>query len=147
MSYRDYIRNRSDGEIRLNVYITSPESITKPEDIARRDSWTAHSIAELESALENLREYRKDLAARYSQLVTMAYSERLEVERSPHWKGHIEYIVRIIRKYEDGKEVDQLREVFPGKERRKALERFEEIRKSRPGIPAEKKLEKRSWER
>lgn len=36
---------------------------------------------------------------------------------------------------------------YPGKERRKAFARAQELRKQFPGIPYEQDTEKRSWER
>lgn len=77
----------------------------------------------------------------------MPYTRLLKLERHPHWKGHIEYIVTITRKYDDNTIVDELREVYPGKERKKAFDRTAELLKQNPGIPYEKDIERRSWER
>lgn len=37
--------------------------------------------------------------------------------------------------------------LLPGKERRAALKRFEELQKARPGIECKIDIEKRAWER
>lgn len=151
MSYRKYLTrygSPSDtGEIRFSIYLTAPDKLTTPKDIVWRDKHTAEEINRLESVLEALRDYRKDLAARYGELETMPYTRLLKLERHPHWKGHIEYIVTITRTYPDKTVIDELREVYPGKERKKAFERTAELLKQYPGIPYEKDIERRSWER
>lgn len=77
----------------------------------------------------------------------MPYTRLLKLERHPHWKGHIEYIVTITKTFPDKTKVEELREVYPGKERKKAFDRTAELLKQYPGIPYEKDIEKRSWER
>ena len=76
----------------------------------------------------------------------MPYKLRLKLERRPHWKGHIEYLVTITKTLEDGTETEELREVYPGKERRAAFARYEALKRQRPGIEAVKDIERRSWE-
>lgn len=151
MSYRKYLTRygspSDQGEIRCNIYLVDPGKLSTPKDIIWRDKHTAEEIARLENILEALRDYRKALAARYGELETMPYTRLLKLERSPHWKGHIEYIVTITRTFPDNTEINELREVYPGKERKKAFERTAELLKQYPGIPYEKDIEKRSWER
>lgn len=151
MSYRKYLTRYGSpaetGEIRFSIYLTDPAKLTTPKDIVWRDKHIAEDITRLESVLEALRDYRKDLAARYGELETMPYTRRLKLERHPHWEGHIEYIVTITRKFSDNTVIDELREVYSGKERKKAFERTAELLKQNPGIPYEKDIEKRSWER
>ena len=151
MSYRKYLTRYGSpaetGEIRFSIYLTDPAKLTTPKDIAWRDKHIAEDITRLESVLEALRDYRKALAARYGELETMPYTRRLKLERHPHWKAHIEYIVTITRIYPDKTTVSELREVYPGKERKKAFERTAQLLKQYPGIPYEKDIEKRSWER
>lgn len=151
MSYRKYLTRYGSpaetGEIRFSIYLTDPAKLTTPKDIVWRDKHTAEEINRLETVLEALKDYRKDLAARYGELETMPYTRLLKLERHPHWKGHIEYIVTITRKYSDKTEIDELREVYPGKERKKAFDRTAQLLKQFPGIPYEKDIERRSWER
>lgn len=138
---------QDSGETRAYIYVMHPRKLTKPEEIAYRDKRAAEDIAQLERIIEDLKDYRNALAARYGELETMPYSRQLKLERSPHWKGHIEYIITITRSYPDKTNVEELREVYPGKERKKAFERIKELRKQYPGIPYEEDIEKRSWEK
>ena len=151
MSYRQYLTRyglpSESAEIRCTIYLQDPATLSTADDIARRDKRTAEEITRLEDILEALRDYRKALATRYGELETMPYTRLLKLERHPHRKGHIEYIVTITRTYPDKTTVSELREVYPGKERKKAFERTAQLLKQYPGIPYEKDIEKRSWER
>ena len=151
MSYRDHLTRygspTDSAEIREYIHIVAPETLKTPHDVAWRDGMVAGSIASLEHILADLCEYRQALAARYAELETMAYSYTLKLERCPHWKGRIEYIVTLEKTMEDGTKCDELREVYPGKERKKAFERFAELKKQRPGIEAIQDTDKRQWEK
>ena len=131
----------------LHINIRSPASLNTPAEVADYDRWTVKDISRLESYLEGLKDYRQALAARYAQLETMAYTRLLRLERCAHWKGHIEYVITITRTMEDGTQTRELREVYAGKERKKAFDRFAALQKQFPGIPAEKDIEKKYWEK
>ena len=135
------------AEIDCRVYLVDPAQLATVKDISYRDTRTAEEIAFLEYVLQALRDYRKDLAARYGALDTMAYTRALKLERIPHWKGNIEYIVTITRHYSGKTNVQELRESFPGKERKKAFDRYNALLKQYPGIHSEMDIEKRSWEK
>lgn len=151
MSYRKYLTRygspSESAEIRCTIYLQDPAKLSTAVDISYRDKRITEEITRLEDILEAMRDYRKALAARYGELETMPYTRLLKLERHPHWKGHIEYIVTITRTYPDKTTVSELREVYPGKERKKAFERTAQLLKQYPGIPYEKDIEKRSWER
>lgn len=151
MTYTDLLTKYGSPckQVSHTLYITavSLDTLTTPSEVATRDRWAADTIRQLESYLEALKDYRQALAARYAQLETMAYTRLLRLERSPHWKGHIEYVITITRTMEDGTQTRELREVYPGKERKKAFDRFAALQKQFPGIPAEKDIEKKYWEK
>lgn len=152
MSYREnlfrwYGSPSTEGRVEIRDYLLLPEKLTEKE-IQRYDESAASTIAECEAVIQDLKEYRRDLAARYAQLTTAPYKLRLEIERDPHWRNQgVDYYVRIIKAYEDGTEIQELNEHYTGKQRREALARFEELRKQRPGIELVKDIEKRSWEK
>lgn len=151
MSYKDHLQRYGSaadtGEIRFNIFIQDPAKLNTAKEIAWRDKYIAADIAELERIAADLKEYRQDLARRYSELETMLYSDVLKLERCPYLQGHIEYIVTITRNFEDGSSREELREVFKGKDRKAAFDRFAELQRARPGIQAEKDIEKRQWEK
>ena len=151
MSYLDLLQQygsqQDSAEKRVYIYVQDPRNLKTPDEVTHRDRRAAGDISRLESLIENLKDYRQALAARYGELLTMPYKTILKLERVPHWKGNIEYIVTITKTMEDGTSTDELREVYSGKYRRAAFARYEEIKKQRPGIEATKDIERRSWER
>lgn len=151
MSYHDllyrYGYEQDSAEVRSYIYIQAPQKLRTPEEIAYRDKTTAESIKQLEKILEDLKDYRQALAARYGELETMPYTRLLKLERCPHWKGNIEYIITITKTHSDGTKRTELREVYSGKDRRKAIARYQELQKQRPGLESVIDIEKRSWEK
>ena len=151
MSYKDHLTRygapTDSAEIREYIYLVVPETLKTAKDVAWRDGMIAGSIASLEHILDDLREYRQALAARYGELETMSYTYTLKLERCPHWQGHIEYIVTLEKTMEDGTKIDELREVFRGKDRKQAFELFTQIKRERPGIEAIQDTDKRPWEK
>lgn len=148
MSYKEYIiGDRTTAEIRTNVLLRLPETMSNSATVAHADSRAARTIEELETIIANLREYRQDLAARYGQLATMSYTRLLKLERCRRWDNRISYTINIVKIFSDGTEDVELFERFEGKERHKAFARAAELRKQFPGIPYEQDTEKRNWER
>ena len=151
MSYENLLMRygsvQESGETRVYIHAMHPRRLTETKDIIYRDKRAAEDIAQLERIIEDLKDYRKALAERYGELETMPYTRQLKLERYPHWKGHIEYIVTITRSYTDKTKVEELREVYPGKERKNALSRTNDLLKQYPGIPYEIDTEKKSWEK
>ena len=151
MSYHNllymYGSEQDSAEQRVCIYVQNPKKLTSQKDVTYRDKNAAETITRLQNLIEDLQDYRVALAARYGELETMLYTRTLSLERCPHWKGHIEYIVTITKQMEDGTKIDELNEVFRGKDRKAAFARFEEIKKNHPGIITEIDVEKRSWER
>ena len=151
MSYLDlfqrYGNPSREAEIRLSGWLLRPDALTA-EKIACYDQSAASLIAEAQTLIDQLTEYRAALAERYAALATAAYRDRLELIRERHWRDSpVLYHVQIIRTYEDGTAETVLHETYHGQERRKAFARFAELMHQRPGIETMQDTEKRSWER
>lgn len=150
MNYENLFRRHGspskEAEIRITAYLIRPDTLTA-DRIPWNDGSAARVIAQCQATIEALTEYRQALAERYAALATAAYKDCLEIERQPTCYDGIRYYVRIVRTYEDGTTEDLLSETYPGAERHKALARFEELKKQRPGIEAVKDIARRSWER
>ena len=150
MSYHDllnqYGHERPQAETRVYIFAQAPQKLTMPEEVAYRDRTAAQDIKRLEKLVEDLKDYRRALASRYAELETLPYTYLLKLERVPHWKGHIEYVITLTKTLSDGTKTQDLREVFPGKDRRKAFARAAELRRQRPGIPNEEDIARRPWE-
>ena len=150
MSYLDlfqrYGNPSREAEIRLSGWLLRPDALTA-EKIAGYDKSAARLIAEAQTLIDQLTEYRQALSARYAALATAAYRDRLELIRDPGYKGKpVIYFVRIVRTYEDGTTERVLDEKYFGTERRKAFARFAELKKQRPGIDTVQDTDKRPWE-
>jgi len=146
LSFERYGSPTDTAEIRLYGYFSRPDTLTEPDRIAYQDKNAERVIAECSALIEDLKDYRQQLAARYGELETMAYSDTLRLKRYPR-AGGIVYELTITRTFEDGRTRQEHRETWPGKERRAALKRFDALRKERPGINAELVIEKMPWER
>ena len=150
MSYHDllnqYGHEQPQAETRVYIFVQALQKLTTPDEVAYRDKTAAQDIKRLEKLVDDLKDYRRVLAARYADLETLPYTYLLKLERVPHWKGHIEYVITLAKTLSDGTKTQDLREVFPGKERRKAFARAEELRRQRPGIPSEEDITRRPWE-
>ena len=151
MSYLDlfqrYGNPSREAEIRLSGWLLRPDALTA-EKIACYDQSAASLIAEAQTLIDQLTEYRAALAERYAALATAAYRDRLELIRERHWRDSpVLYHVQIIRTYEDGTAETVLHETYHGQERRKAFARFAELKHQRPGIETMQDTDKRSWER
>ena len=150
MSYHDllnqYGHEQPQAETRVYIFAQAPQNLTTPDEVAYRDRTAAQDIKRLEKLVDDLKDYRRALAARYAELETLPYTYLLKLERVPHWKGHIEYVITLTKTLSDGTKTQDLREVFPGKDRRKAFARAAELRRQRPGIPYEEDIARRAWE-
>lgn len=149
MSYKENFNFSRDGFAQSNFWINIelPETIYDLKRIQQRDRFVESDIKKLESVLADLKEYRQDLSRRYSELAAMTFSYRLYLVRDKSWSTKkVSYTVRIVRVFPDGTEIDELKEVFSGADRKKAFDRFSELKKSRPGIEAIQDTQKKRWE-
>ena len=164
MSYHDllnqYGHEQPQAETRVYIFAQAPQKLTTPEEVAYRGRTAAQDIKRLEKLVDDLKDYRRALASRYAELETLPYTYLclfsgrffqivrypLKLERVPHLKGHIEYVITLTKTLSDGTKTQDLREVFPGKDRRKAFARAAELRRQRPGIPYEEDIARRAWE-
>lgn len=149
MSYRDRFRYGHDSYAQKQLWINfaNPDTIYELPYIQQRDRFAAQDINVLEDLIAELKEYRKDLARRYSELASMPYTYKLYLVREKSWSTKkVTYTVRLARVFPDGKEIDEQKEVFSGSDRKKAFELFSQIKKSRPGIDVVEDTQKKQWE-
>lgn len=154
MSYIDELFTRygspsEEADIKIwksRGWLKRPDTCASFDDVRSYDDKAAQLIAECKHLTAQLIEYRQDLAARYNALATMPSKDSVKLERYNGYNG-ITYYIRHFTEYEGGTKVETATEAFPGKERRAAIKRFEELKKERPGIDYIKDIEKKSWER
>ena len=151
MSYTDLFQRYGSpskyAEIQILYSLQRPEYLDTFDRIKHYDGQAAHIVAQCKKLIEDMSEYRQDLAARYNQLATMPSRRRLRLERYVNFNNKKFYYIRHFTNYDDGTVVETETETFPGKELRAALARFAELKKQYPGIVAEIDIEKKSWEK
>lgn len=150
MSYREHFRYDQDdyASVQSWVHFETPESLYELDRVRSRDRYAEDDIKKLEALVADLKEYRLDLARRYSELATMTYTYKLYLVREKGWYDKkVTYTVRLARVFPDGKEIDEQKEVFSGADRKKAFELFADLKKSRPGIGTVEDTQKKQWEK
>jgi hypothetical protein len=149
MPLKDYFTYRDDADIRLYAYIKKADTIGDLKSLEFREAQALQAIADCKATIETLEEYRKTLFARYQEIASAPYKLVLRLERNVKWDNSKSYIITLFKRYDGAKISDEevKRETFPGKERHKALKRFEELKKEYPTTETEIDIEKRRWEK
>lgn len=130
-----------------------PNKINTPADMSHYDKIAAEEIEYAEKIIENLKAYRSALFERYQEIITASYKMQLSIKRKNFsrysGRNQIAYIVTIEKIFNRSDINPQaiLSETYEGRERFKALKRFDELKKQYAGIEAIKDIEKRTWER
>lgn len=139
---------RDEVEIKIYDHLRLPDKLTDLDAVKLYDRSAAGTIERIEEALEALRGYRQALAERYAALSVMPYTLRLDLIRNKGWYDKkVTYTLRLLRVYEDGHEDAEQETKYPGTERRKAIQAFEDMQKDRPGILCKVDINKKSWEK
>jgi hypothetical protein len=149
MSYTDLFTYRDDAELHRRVYIKKPSAITSMKDLNYYDGNAQQAIAEAQALIETLTDYRRALYERYQEIAAANYTLHLHLERRVKYDGSKSYHVTICKRFDSGNVADEniLTENFQGKERHKALARFEALKKEYPNISHDMDIEKKHWER
>lgn len=129
------------------LYGRRPADIYELDVLQDEDKRSDDKIAELESLIDCLKQHRQAIAARYQELATSPTVPAVELKRTNDSYRGIQYTLTECRQYLDGHRVEVTRQVFPGKERSKAIAAYKAIVKAHPGITAEMDIAKGRWER
>lgn len=149
MRYQDLFTHRPEAEIRQFIYIQKPEAVKSIKDAEYLNDRAQKAIAEAESNIKMLREYQQALYTRYQEIIGTNYKLFLFLKREIHYSGTKSYVITISKKFDGNNVADEviLRETYEGKERHKALKRFEALKKEYPNIEHDTDIEKKHWER
>lgn len=150
MNINELFERREDAELRRTVYIKAPNKIGSIQNIEHYERAALDGIRDAENTIKILQEYRQALFNRYQEIYTTNYKLILKIRRSVHYYNNLKkYTVSIVKRF-DGNGVDDeeiLREIYDGKERHKAIKRFEALKKEYPNIEFEIDITKKSWEK
>lgn len=137
---------RSAEFSRSYTHLYRPDLIESVESVASYDGQAARVIAECQRLIEQMTAYRQDLVIRYNELATMTSREEITLERINCY-GSISYYLRFATVYEDGTRCETASERYEGKQRHKAIARFEALKKERRNAEFIKDIDKKQWER
>lgn len=135
---------------KIYFYFTRADKIETFEKAQQADKAAQDKITSLCVWIELLKEYRKTLYARAQELCAAGYTMKLTLRRRvDSWKNKRYYDITVVKIIDapNARPVAVLSEEYDGKERHKALKRFEELKKQYPNIETEKDIEKKQWER
>lgn len=150
MTYEDLFYHKPEAEIRHHTYIKKPDTIDSLKSLEYYADNARRAIKEAEDHIAFLKEYQKDLCARYQEIVSTNYTLILLLKRHVNSYTNVKsYEITISQRYAENniKDVEILREKFEGRDRHKALKRFEELKKQYPNIENAMEIEKHRWER
>ena len=149
MSINELFTHRPEAEIHRRIYLKKPAAVGSIKEIEYYFQRATEAVKEAEKTIALMQEYQQLLYERHREIYSTNYHLHLHIERRLHYDHTKTYHVTIVRRYEGNNVADDeiLREDFDGKERHKALKRFEELKKEYPNIECSTDILKRQWER
>lgn len=135
----------------INIYQTRADCITDMKHIQNEDRRAARTISEMLEYIETLKEYRKTLYARAQEVCAASYHLQLKIKRTvDNWKNKKYYTVTLSKIYEESARIapeNLIDETYNGKDRAKALKRFDDLQKEYANVEAVKEVDKYQWEK
>ena len=153
MTLKDIFRNSNgEGKVQPYGYILRADKLDSLQRVKYYDETASRLINEFKEYITVLEDYRKTLYDRAQFIVEaqMGYEMKLcIIRRVDYYSNRKFYDISIYKSYKAiGIEEEKiLSEEFNGKERHKAIARFEELKKLYPNILTQKNIEKHKWER
>ena len=128
---------------KIYFYFRRADKIETFDRVQQADKDAEEKITSLCVWIELLKEYRKTLYARAQELCAADYSMKLTLRRRVDLysaKKYYEVKVLKILSAPNARPIEILSEDYSGKERHKAIKRFEELKKQYPNIETEKDI-------
>lgn len=149
MSYTDLFHYSTEAEIRAWTHIKKPSAIGDIKSVEWYNTRAERAIAEAEQMIKTLKEYQLALCDRYQEIYATNYKMLLLLKRHVRYDNYKNYTITLSKKFDGNNVSDEivLQENFGGKERHKALKRFDELRKEYPSIEYEIDIAKKQWEK
>ena len=148
--FRRYGRPSDEINERIYIYFTRADKIETFNRVQNADKDAQEKIAELQTWIELLKEYRQTLYSRAQEFCAANYSMKLTLRRRIDYYSNKKYYnIKILKTISAPNACPLVifSEEYSGTERHKALKRFEELKKQYPNIETEKNIEKSKWER
>lgn len=136
-------------ERRVQNYIQNPAELNTVERCQYYDQQTERYIAELQSEIAEMQEYRAELFARMQQLYSAPYDLKITLKREVRYREKKFYFLCIWKVYrEDGIAPEMIESTkYTGTERTQAIKDYRAALKAHPGVACEMDIAKEKWER
>lgn len=130
-------------------YIKRPDKIQSSTEAKNADKHAVSEIEYLQNLIEILTEYRAELFNRFQEINSANFRLRISLERIPRYYQNIHYIVKVERVPDraDVEKENVLSERYDGKDRQKAIKRYEYLCNKNPNAEMIKDIKKKSWEK
>lgn len=135
---------------KIYFYFTRADKIETFDRVQQADKAAQDKITSLCVWIELLKEYRKTLSSRAQELCAAGYTMKLTLRRRvDSWNNKRYYDITVVKIIDapNARPVAVVSEEYDGKDRHKALKRFEELKKQYPNIETEKNIDKKQWEK
>ena len=133
-----------------NAYIKKPDKIKALSEVQEYDKKAAQEIEYLKSKIELLSIYRAELYTRFQEINAANFHLRITIERQRRYYQNKVFYYITVENIPDRADVAPLlvlSESYEGKERHKAIKRFDELCKQHPHAETVKKIDIPQWER
>ena len=138
------------SDLRIWCLRTNPKNLHTVEECRKYDAYAVRDIERLREAITEMEAYRKLIAERAAAIMAVPGVPKLTIARQKsYYDKRVTYRVVLWECYDNKDIKDRVIEehLFNGRERKQALEKFEALKKTHPGITAERHLDKERWER
>lgn len=143
--YGSYTKEMSEKTIR--IYEQHPEKLHAEKDILHYFDKAQKDIEQLERVILQLKAYENALTERYNFIKTAPTKQKIKLYREKRYQDKVYYFILFYSvNLTDGHEELTKSIKYAGKDRRKAIEDFEQLRKEKKNTIFEKDIAKRSWE-
>lgn len=139
-------KETSDKVIR--IYEQHPEHLHTERDILNSFTHVRENMERLEEIMLELKAYQIELTNRYNYIKTAPIKQKIKLQREKRYQEKVYYYIQFYDvNLTDGHEELTHSIKYTGKERKQAIEHFEQLKKEKKNTIFEKDIEKKSWER
>ena len=126
---------RGERQDNFYIYMRSPAKRTSLADLLQSDKHAAEDIARLQRMIEDLQQYRRDMAERAAYLVSTQPTRSAELKRRRDvWKKKVYYYFIEWDTYPDGTRQRVSVKTYDGTDRHKAIADAKEYQRTHTGI-------------
>ena len=132
----------------IRIYEQHPERLHTEKDILNSFEHTKQNLERLEEVILELKAYEIELTKRYNFIKTAPTRQKIKLYREKRYQEKVFYYIQFYDvNLTDGHEELTHSIKYTGKERKQAIEHFEQLKKEKNNVIFEIDIDKKSWER